>query len=541
MADNVAISGGKVILLDGSGDKVLITSSGSVIFFSKTIDNGDGIMTISTAVDASAVARVVGIKTDFKDLRAGAIALLPQRIAVVGQGNSLSTYSTLKAQHTSALSVAQTYGFGSPLHLAALKLLPENGDGVGTIPVTFYPLVDDGAGVVSTGDITPAGTPTVAASYQVSINNILSEAFVISVGDSVANIVDAMTTAINATLKMPMIAVDGTTVVDLTSKWEGTSANDLFIEVIGSTTAGNTFAFTQPVGGLVNPDVDAALDQVGDVWETMMLNCMDVADTATLDKYSVFNEGRWGALVRKPLVVFSGNLALTPALAIVIPEARKTDRTNAQIPEPGSNDLPFVVAARALARIVLRANNNPPYDYGSMELTGLTPGTDGEQWTYPEKDTAVKGGSSTIDVKDGVVNISDTVTFFHPTGDPTPAYRYVVDIVKLQNIIFNLDLIFASTEWDGKPLIPDDQPTVNPEAKKPKMAVADIASMVDSLGLNAIISDPETAKGTIEAEIDSGNPKRLNASVTVQLAGNANIISIDLNFGFFFGTPAIVA
>ena len=74
-------------------------------------------MGISTAVDASAVARVLGIKTTFKNLRQG-ITFLPQRIALVGQGNTASTYDTTKKQVTSALEVAQTYGFGSPLHLA---------------------------------------------------------------------------------------------------------------------------------------------------------------------------------------------------------------------------------------------------------------------------------------------------------------------------------------------------------------------------------------------------------------------------------------
>jgi len=133
------------------------------------------------------------------------------------------------------------------------------------------------------------------------------------------------------------------------------------------------------------------------------------------------------------------------------------------------------------------------------------------------------------------------VTFYHPTGDPTPAYRFVVDIVKLQNILFNLDLIFATDEWDGAPLIPDDQPTVNRDAKKPKTAVAAVAAMLDSLGLNAIISDPETAKLNTIAEIDSQNPKRLNLVTTVQLSGNTNIKSIDLEFGFFFGTPTVVA
>ena len=502
-------------------------------------------MPISSAVDASAVARVVGIKTAFKDLRGGGILFLPQRVAIVGQGNSAAVYDTTKRQVTSAQEAATTYGFGSPIHLAVLQLLPVNGDGVGTIPVTVYPLVDDGAGAPAVGDITPAGAQTEAAAYRVVINEIQSAQFVISVGDTVATIVTAMTAAVNATLEMPVIAVDATpgtsTQMDLTSKWEGASANGIVVEIAGSTTAGTTFAITQPVGGLANPDVQPALDQVGNVWETMMLNCLDVADATALTAYNTFGEGRWGALVRKPLVVFTGTTEVDVDTAIVIPESRKTERVNSQLVAPASNELPLVVAARQLSRIVKVANNNPPQDYGSQDASGLVPGADGVQWTYPERDQAVKGGSSTSEVKDSVINVSDVVTFYHPTGDPTPAYRYVCDIVKLQNILFNLDLIFATTEWDGAPLIPDDQPTTNRSAKKPKTAVTAVASMLDSLGLNAIISDPETAKANTFAEIDSGNPKRLNVTTTVQLAGNANIISVDLNFGFFFGTSTVVA
>jgi phage tail sheath gpL-like len=500
-------------------------------------------------VDASAVARVVGIDTVFKNLRAGNVVFLPQRVAIIGQGSTASTYATTKAQVASALEVGQTYGFGSPLHLAALQLLPTNGDGVGSIPVTVYPLIDDVSGVASAGDITPSGTPGSQASFRVSMNNILSEVFVVSSGDTVADITAAMETAINANVNMPMIATDGTTVLDAASKWEGASANDIQIEIVTAagtipTTEeldGNVFTITQPVSGANNPDVQDALDQIGDVWETLVLNCMDIADTVTLGLYATFGEGRWGELVRKPLIVFTGNTATTVAAAIAVPDARKTDRTNAQLVAPGSNDLPFVVAARQLARIAVVANNNPPVDYGSRDASGLTPGADGDQRNYTQRDTAVKGGSSTIEVKDGVVNLSDTVTFYHPDGDPTPAYRYVVDIIKLMNILFNLDLIFATAEWDGAPLIPDDQPTTNRSAKKPKSAVAAIAALVDQLGLQAIISDPATAKASIAASINGANPKRLDVEFTVQLSGNTNIISIDFNFGFFFGTTPVVA
>lgn len=498
-------------------------------------------MAISTAVDVSAVARVVGIKTIFRDLRGDSVLFLPQRIAVVGQGATASTYDTTKQQVTSAAEVGSLYGYGSPVHLAAKQLLPVNGDGVGTIPVTIYPLEDDGSGVAAAGDITPVTAQTEAASYIVRVNNIDSEAFVISVGDTVADIVTAMTTAINAVLDMPVVAVDGATVCNVTAKWAGTSSNELRIEVIGSTTAGTTFTITQPTGGLINPDVDDALNQVGNVWETMVLNCLEVADTASLDKYETFGEGRWGALTKKPLIVFSGNISTSVTNSTTVSDARKTDRINSQLVAPGSKELAFVVAARQLARIAPVANNNPPHDYGSLQATGITPGSDGDQWTYQDRDEAVKKGSSTIEVKDGVINVSDVVTFYHPTGDPIPAYRYVVDIVKIQNIIFNVDLIFNNADWDGAPLIPDDQPTVNRTAKKPKMAVASINSLIDSLGLNAIISDPKTAKENTLAVISDMNPKRLDVSMTVQISGNANIISIDLNWGFFFGTQALVA
>ena len=498
-------------------------------------------MAISTAVDVSAVARVTGVQTVFKDFRSGKIALLPQRVAVIGQGSTSATYSTDKAQHTTAVSVGTAYGFGSPLHLAALQLMPTNGDGVGTIPVTFYPLVDDGSGVVSSGDITPSGTPTEAASYLIRVNNIDSEEFVISVGDTVADVVTAMTEAVNAILDIPIVAVDGATVMTFTSKWAGTSANDIIVEVIGSTTAGNSFAITQPTGGLVNPDIQPALDQIGNVWETMILNCLDIADTTALDALQVFGNGRWGALVKKPLMAFTGNTETTVANATAVSDARATDYINSQLVAPGSKDLPLQIAARQLARIVVRANNNPPHDYGSLDATNLTPGADGDQWLYADRDQAIKKGSSTIEVKDGVINIADVVTFYHPTGDPLPPYRYVVDIVKLQNIIFNIDLVFSADEWNGAPLVPDDQPVTNRTAKKPRMAVAAAGATIDSLGLEAIISDPDTAKQNIVATINEQNPKRLDMVIPVQVSGNTNIKSIDLNWGFYFGTAAVVA
>lgn len=491
-------------------------------------------MAISSAISASAVARVVGIKTEFKDLRAGGIVNLPQRVAIFGQGASAATYPTTKQQITSAQDAANLYGFGSPIHLSTLQLFPTNGDGVGPIPVTVYPLEDEAGSAAATYTVTVTGAATSAAAFSVSTNNIDAGQFSVAVGESVDDIASAIAALINADLNQPVTASSTLGVVTLTAKWQGVSSNAI-ATIIEGPEVGVTFAITAATGGLIDPDVDDALAQMGDVWETMAINCLGTTEETNLDKFQNFGEGRWGALTKKPIVFLGGSTETTLANATAITDARKDDRVNIQLMSTGSSDLPFVVAARELARIVVVANDNPPRDYGSQRATGLTPGADGDQWDYVTRDAAVKAGTSTNVVRDGVVVVSDVVTMYHPEGDPVPAYRYLVDIVKLQNIIFNLNLIFATEDWDGAPLIPDDQPTTNPDAKSPKAARIAVYSMLDSLGLAAIISDADAAKAATMAEIDSQNPKRLNLSTTVKLSGNANIISIDLNFGFYFG------
>jgi phage tail sheath gpL-like len=491
------------------------------------------------SVDISAVARVLGISTNYKDLRGNSVVFLPQRIAVVGQGATASTYATTPFQSSSAADVGAAVGFGSPLHLSAKKLFPTNGDGVGTIPVTFYPLEDAGTGVAAAGDITPSGAPTETAAIYVYVGEVRSEAIVLTPSDTtVALQCDKIHAGIAAILDMPVTSADGATQVDLTAKWAGASGNDIKIRIDG-TVPGVTFAITQPVGGLVNPDVDTALNQITTKWETLVLNCMEPGDTTTLGKLKTHGDGRWGELERKPYIAFTGRTAAAVPVAGAESDGRKTDKINSFLVAPGSGELPFVVAARQLARIAKRANNDPAFDYGALRADGLVPGADADQWTYAERDEAVKKGCSTIEVKDGVINLSDIVTMYHPTGDALPAFRYVVDVVKLQNIIFNLELIFATDQWNGAPLLPDGDATTNFNAKTPSMAVAAVNTRLEALGLAAIISDVKTAKESTRAWIDSQNPKRLNVETTVQLSGNTNIVSVDLNFGFYFGAAVV--
>lgn len=489
-------------------------------------------------VDASLITRVVGVSTDFKIFESGRVLFLPQRVALVAQGNTAKSYLTTKYQITSASEAAERYGYGSPIHLMALQLFPANGDGIKSIPVTVYPLEDDGSGVAASGSIAASGTQTSAQEYIVKINKIPAASVNLAVGATASAAITDIKTAIDSVLKMPVNTGSNTgveTTLTLESKWKGESANDIYVEIEG-TEAGITFTVTQLTGGATNPDIDDALANIGDVWETIILNGLNYDDTTTLGKLSTYGEGRWGELVKKPLFsVFGTGDNLATRTAITDATAQKTDRTNVLIPAPGSKELPFVIAARAVARIAVTANNNPPLNY-SGRLTGLEGGTEAEQETVTQLQTSLLAGSGTTKLVDGEIELNDTITMYHPTGDTNPAYRYVVDIVKLQNITFNVKLIFESDEWKGAPLLPDNTPTVNPAAKKPKNAKTALGNLTDNLALQAIVSDPETTKASITANISSTNPKRLDIEFPVLLSGNTEIIDVLQYFGFYFGS-----
>jgi len=290
------------------------------------------------------------------------------------------------------------------------------------------------------------------------------------------------------------------------------------------------------INGLNNPDVQDALDIIGEVWETLVINCMNYDDITTLLTYSTFNEGRWDQLVKKPLMVVSGCVDNFATRTAITDSAQgKIDRTNFIISSPGSKELSFAIAARALVDdIAQKANDKPAYNYTGT-LQGLKAGLDEDQEDFNTRDNAIKLGSSTS-VKNGeLIQLNDTITFYHPDGEAIPAYRYVVDIVKLMNIIFNLNIIQEA--FKGRPLLPDDTPTNDPDAIQPKSVKAILSVLADNLasGRSAILADSNYTKNNMTVIINETNPKRLDTVFPVKLSGNIEVNSTDLYFSFYFG------
>ena len=400
-----------------------------------------------------------------------------------------------------------------------------------------------GSGAASVGTITPAGAAPAAATFYARVSGILSAPIAVTASMTVANQVAAFVAAINAILQMPALATNTGpgTACTLTAKWKGATGNEIKVEILDANlnpALGSLYTVVNPAAGATDPSVTSALAGIGGQWITLLVNSFHGTNTTVLDAIQLRGEARWDQQVRRPFVAICGNDEAVLATATGTTATRKTDRVNAQVVSPGSVHLPVQIAAAQVREIAKVADADPASGYGARPVTTLIPGADSVQWDYPTRDAAVKAGCSTIEIKNGKVNLADIVTMYHPDGEIPPAYRYVADIMKIMTVLYNVDLEFGQPEWASAPLIPDGQPTVNPNARKPSSAIAAANRIIDGLGLAAVISDPATAKKATVASIDSQNPKRLNLTITVQLSGNIEVFSIDLNFGFFFGAAA---
>jgi phage tail sheath gpL-like len=384
------------------------------------------------------------------------------------------------------------------------------------------------------GAVSCDGAAKAAGEGTITIGGV-SAVFAILKDNTGAEVLSTMRAAIQKVLEMPVTVgniVDGE--LPLTAKWSGATGNDIAVTV-DAEVEGLTFDVTAMAGGAVDPDVSGALEKIGQVWETFILSCFSYGDHSRLDKYQTFSQGRWSELEKKPCLVAHGCVD-DFAKRTAVTDLRKTDYANFLIQSTGSGELPFVIAAKGLVSdIMTNANANPPLGYHGL-LSGLIAGPDTAQENYTTRNNAVAKGAST-NIKNGsAAELNDIITFYHPDGESLPSRRYVVDLVKLQNVVFNIRAIMEADELKGAPLLSDATPTTNPKAVQPKTIKTALINLTNSLAAYAIIQEPEFTKENMVVKISSQNPKRLDVRFPCKLSGNVEVTSTDIYFGFYLGT-----
>lgn len=479
----------------------------------------------------TARASALAIETKGVDFNVGTAYGLQSKVAVIAQGSAAATYSTDKVIVTSHAQAGQLVGYGSPAHLSVRELLPDDGDNAEGAVITLYPLPNEATGVAAAGAVTPLGTQTVSDQYVIRAGGIESNPFTAIKDETPTEVIAKAIIAVNGNLNMPVIATDGTTEITLTAKHKGLTGNDIKLELLG-VSQGIVFTITDMTGGLVDPDVSVATSQFGNVWETMIVNALG---ESSVDDLQLFGDGRWGKLVKKPPVSFYGSVETDLNTLVAYGNGRRDDRINSIIVCPGSTSAPWLIAAKSASRVAKQANIDPASEYRTETLNTIINGSDGVQFDYDERDILYKAGISTTVIENGVIELDNTLTHFHPENDPNPKYGKVIYIIKLQQILHNLNILFNNPAYKKAPLISDGDVSTNVNSRKPNDLVAALNVLTDSLADAAILSDRAFTKKNTVVTINSQNPNRVDPVYPVKLSGNIDINSIDLLFGFYLG------
>lgn len=500
----------------------------------------------SDAVGSERVSKITGYKITKGDFSESS-PNLPQRLLVIGEANNANqaTLNTDKWTFTTLQKVGERYGYGSPIHLM-MRILKGSNSPLGGIPVDIIPQ-EEAAGATSKQiEITLTGTATGNGTHFVKVagrNQIDGASYAINIntGDTGADIYAKIEDAVNNALSSPVTATSDEYSAVVETKWKGLTAEELSIEIdTNDKDLGIEYTVTSLASGSGTPTVTSALNQIGSIWNTLVVNGYGAVD-AIMDELEAFNgvadpdtpTGRYAATVMKPFVAITGSIADDPSS---ITSLRRDEMTISIAPAPLSSGFSFEAAAN-MAALRARVSQDTPH----LDVTGKTyfdmptPTSIGSMDDQNERDRIVKLGCSTVLLKSGKYEIVDSVTTYRPEGEEPPQYRHVRSLVQDQNIYYGYYLLELSNVVDHAIANDNDVVTAS-KVVKPKQWKAVLSKYFESLVERALIVDAPFSKNSLEVGISTTNPDRFETFFRYKRSGYARVVSTTAEAGFNFGT-----
>lgn len=504
-------------------------------------------MAISDAVSLERISRIVGYKIT-KGNFGTTSPNLPIRIAVLAEANEAnqSSLDTDPFQITSAQQAGERYGYGSPAYHIARILFPKNGDGIGGIPVYFYPQAKAVGATSKIFTVTPTGTATGNGTHTVKVagrGGMDGEFYDINIvaGDTTGDITAKIADAVNNILGAPVLVDDTDYNAIFTTKWNGLTANDVSVTVdTNDTDLGITYSVVNVQSGSGTPSISAALTAFGENWNNIVVNSYGTV-SAIMTALENFNgvpdpespTGRFQSIVMKPFIALTGSVADDPTS---ITDARLNDVTIAICPAPLSAGLPMEAAANMAVLFAVVSQNDPNLDVAGKSYPDMpTPDSIGSMDEYTNRDAFVKKGCSTVKLVAGKYVIQDFVTTYHKLGENPPQFRYCRNIMLDLNVYYGYYLLEQINVVDHSISNDDDVVSAN-KVIKPKQWKQILNAYAEDLAKRALIADAAFMQDSIEVGLSTSNPDRLETFFRYKRSGFARIASTTAEAGFNFGT-----
>jgi phage tail sheath gpL-like len=472
---------------------------------------------------SSAAASAVFVEN--QNVRRGVGAALTHRVLLIGQYNSgESPTDNVPQQLLSVADAQDRYGRGSMLATLAEAAFRSGAIGY---EVFALPVADDGSAVAATGEIEVTGSASANGTLALTIAGTEVDVAVSS-GDSATDVGDAIESAINAKLDLPVTASNSTGTVTVTARFEGAAGNQISMDINRATGDVTPAGLTVNVdanlsSGATNPTLTTALGNLGDTWFTEIV-CPYLDDTSITAIEST-GATRMGPTVKRPFIAFVGYTD-TQANLLTALDDRNSEFTS-YIPVHGSPTTAFEISAAAAGWWARKQVSNVGRPVYGDRIPGVLAG-DTNDLTYSQRDTSVKaGGSYTINSGSSVLfgDVASTRTETD-AGVATTAYRFVSDYMPgLQLKINDLEITYGSAPFSQATVIDDAAPGGVPNAVRPATAKAYAIQLVDRWAGLGLTKNRDDVVDGIVSEINSTNAGRIDVSIPDDFALGLRIMA----------------
>lgn len=458
----------------------------------------------------------------------------PYTILCIGQKLSAGTAEKDKPVLVTSLAQAKTlFGAGSMLaqEIEALRAAD-------SFTKTFcLPLEESVSGAAAAGAITFSGTPTAPGTIVAYIGGRRITCGVL-VTHTAATIATIFAAAVNAAPDLCVSAAtdsSNTGKVNLTCKWKGLTGNDIDIRLNyysgESLPAGLIAAITAFSGGTDNPDITAALANMGDFAHYNII-VMPFTDGANLKVLDDELDDRWGPLRQLEGLAFCSYKGTLSELGTF---GKSNNSQNlCIIPDTELPTPTWEAAANAAGIASYYGNIDPARPFQTLQMRALLAPVMDKRFTLQERNILLYDGVSTWKVDDAdEVRVERFITSYKksPAGADDRSYLDICTPLTLGRLRYSLRN-FLLLKYPRHKLASGDiaqfgagQAIATPDSIKGD-CIAWFWRQMDQ----GLVEDVEGFKSGIIVERNANDENRVDILMTPDLVNQLMVIAAQMRF-----------
>lgn len=473
---------------------------------------------------------VPGVYVEIDNSRAnGGLSVFPTKILVLGQMLPAGTATPLEPTRiTSADQARALYGAGSMLAqmLAALIKANDYSD------CWAIALEDKAAGVAASGTITVSGAVSRAGTLSLMLGGRRVEVG-IAAGDPVEDIATAIAGTINAAGDIPVTASAAEGVVTLTARHKGEAGNGIDVRHSYYTgealPAGLNIAVMAMTGGTGNPDIQAALDVIGDEWFTdFVLPYTDAANLKAIEEQLADQFSGLEMADGHAWTAASGTLATLSTLGL----ARNSPHLSI-LGTKGSPSVSWEWAATFAGVAAYHLTIDPARPLQTLSLPGLLPPAIADRFTLQERNILLGEGIATFRVDGGGTVVIERAVTTYKTNAFGADDRSYLDVEAMKTLAFlRYDIrILIGLKFPRHKLADDGTAFSRGQAVVTPLAIqAELVARGRQWEEAGLVENIDQFKADLIVKRDLADPNRVNALIPPNLVNQLRVFAGQIQF-----------